>query len=189
MRPLALLTAMVLPLLVAAAVPPSPSGRAALARFNALDRNGDGALDTDELLGRGRAAAADALFAWLDADGDGQLAVAEMQRRRGSALTGRFDAYDGNRDGTVTRREFPAGLDPRLAAALDGDGDHRLSLAEVRPAFAGMRPRPRQAEPPRRHRPAAAARAWCWVPAFGDRDGWGLEMPASGAVCPTNGAR
>lgn len=175
---------------LAAQLPPSQSGRAALARFQDFDRDGDRALSRAELLARGRDKGADALFVMLDADGDGRLALKEVEGAGGGGRLARFDAYDVNKDGFVARREFPNFADPRLVAALDRDGDNRLALGEIRPAFAGFRPRRAKAAPlPVKTRPAERApAAWCWVPAFGD-DGWGLEAPVLWSGCRTTASR
>lgn len=177
--------ALVLPVAALAQLPPSTGGRTALAGFNRLDRDGDRALTLAELRMAGREKAAQALFALLDADGDGRLSVREMGAASG-ALLARFDAYDANKDGFVRRQEFPNFVDPRLVQALDRDHDGRLSLAEIRPTFAGAR-----AEPP----PAAAKagartakrqprQAWCWITGFGS-DRWTIEAPVVWGPCRT----
>ncbi|MGE5547385.1 MAG: EF-hand domain-containing protein [Solirubrobacterales bacterium] len=159
---------------------PSESGRAALARFQSLDRNGDKALTRAELLARGREYAADALFVMLDADGDGRLSLKEMQGRGVGALIARFDAYDVNKDGYVTRREFPNFPDPLLFTALDQNRDGRLELGEIRPQFAGWRAAPPATASPRiaRSEKQPSSPPPCWIPST---EGWGFEVPA---VCP-----
>lgn len=168
-------------------LPPSPQNRAALGVFNRADRDGDRALSRAEILAQGRERAAGTLFRLLDADSDGALSLKEVEAGGGGARLGRFQAYDANRDGKVARGEFPNFADPLLLAALDRDGDRRLSLVEFRPAFAGTRPRAQAATPAPRQAGQAApeTRPWCWVPAFGD-DGWGLEAPVlSSGRCRT----
>lgn len=186
MGPLVLVAALVLPAPLAAQLSPSPGGRAALARFMDFDRDGDRALDRSELVARGRDKGADALFAMLDADADGRLSLKEVEGAGGGGRVARFDAYDANKDGFVLRREFPSFPDPRLVAALDRDGDRRLALGEIRPAFAGLRPRPVEpaAAAPVRPRPSRPAADLCWVPAIGD-DGWGLEATVMWGRCRT----
>lgn len=189
MGPLVLLAALTLPVPLAAEVPPSQQGRAALARFQDFDRDGDRALGRAELLARGRAKGGEALFALLDADGDGRLSVKEVEGSGGGGRLARFEAYDVDKDGFVARREFPNFVDPVLVAALDRDGDGRLALGEIRPAFAGFRPRAARAEPePDRRRRVEPARTWCWVPAIGD-DGWGLEAPVLWSACRTTASQ
>lgn len=189
MAPLVLLAAIALPVPLAAQLPPSQQGRAALARFQDFDRNGDRALDRTELQARGRAKGAGTLFALLDADGDGRLSVKEVEGSGGGGRLGRFEAYDADKDGFVTAREFPNFPDPLLMAALDRDGDGRLALGELRPAFAGFRPRVATVEPePDKARRAEPGRTWCWVPAIGD-DGWGLEAVVVWGKCRTTASR
>lgn len=175
-------------LLTAAAIPPSDSGRAALARFQALDSDHDGGVAWTELDARGHGYAADSLFLLLDADGDGSLSLKEVEGKGGGGRLARFDAYDVDKNGTVTRREFPVFADRLLFEALDRDRDRRLSLAELRPAFAGSqvhRP-PEEPSPPHATRRSAAPSrpAPCWVPS---PRAWrfDLEMPATGGDCRT----
>lgn len=174
---------------MAAALPAaaSDSSRATYKSFKGLDRDGDRVLSRAELLARGKEKGADALFLMLDADGDGRLALKEVEGAGGGGRLGRFDAYDVNKDGFVARREFPLFPDPRLLAALDRDGDRRLTLGEIRPAFAGYRPRAAEPMPKPVRRPQPQAAPWCWVPAIGD-DGWGLEAPVLWASCRTTRA-
>lgn len=178
---------LVLPGTASAQLAPSQGGRAALASFNRLDRDGDHALTLAELRKLGRERGAEALFAMLDADGDGRLSVKELGAANG-ALFARFDAYDVNKDGVVTRREFPNFVDPLLVAALDRDHDGRLSLAEIRPAFAGRRATtvPIAASPQTRPKPPAQAEArpWCWVTGFGKHN-WTIEAPVTMQGCRT----
>lgn len=166
---------------------PSPSGQNALATFNRLDRDGDRALAMGELRMRGREKAAEALFALLDADGDGRLSVTELGAA-GGALLARFDAYDVNKDGFVTRREFPNFIDPLLVAALDRNHDHRLALAELRPGFAGARAQAAPASAARHLRahakPQPQPQAWCWITGFGS-DRWTIEAPVAWGRCRT----
>lgn len=178
--------ALTLPAAALAAQAPSESGRAAFARFKALDTDGDRVLGRAELARLGRERSADALFALLDADGDRRLSVKEVEAAGGPGLA-RFQAYDANRDGVVTRQEFPSFADPLLLAALDGDGDGGLELRDLRPEFAGWRPAapdqaPEAARPARDEPPPP-----CWVPNFGGGDDWMIEVPVvvSPAGCRT----
>jgi Ca2+-binding EF-hand superfamily protein len=180
---LAVVAALTLPATAHARLEPSTGGRAALAAFNRLDHDGDRGLTRGELLSMGRQKGADALFAMLDANGDGRIAIREFGAANG-ALLARFDAYDANRDGFVTRREFPNFVDPRLVAALDRNGDGRLSLAEIRPAFAGARERVAPPVEVRKARVPVTPRPqpYCWVTGFG-RDRWTLEAPVTSSAC------
>lgn len=183
---LAVVAALVLPAIAQAQVAPSQRGRAALASFNRLDHDGDGGLTLAELRGHGREKAADALFALLDADGDGRISIKELGAHTG-ALLARFDAYDVNTDGFVTRREFPNFVDPLLVTALDRNRDGRLSLAELRPAFAGSRAatRPVAAQKPARAKAQdRAGQPECWITGFG-RHQWTLEAPVTSQHCRT----
>lgn len=185
---LAVVAALVLPAAAHAQVAPSQRGRAALASFNQLDRDGDGGLTLAELRARGKEKAADLLFALLDADGDGRISVKELGAVNG-ALLARFDAYDVNKDGFVTRREFPNYVDPLLVAALDRNRDGRLSLAELRPAFAGSRTaaaQPVAAHKPARTKPADhTGQPTCWITGFGRHHQWTFEAPVTSQPCRT----
>lgn len=182
---LAVVAALVLPATAQAHLESSPRGRAALASFNRLDQDGDHALSLAELRAPGREKAADALFALLDANGDGRLSVKELGAANG-ALLARFDSYDVNKDGFVTRREFPNFVDPLLVTALDRNRDGRLSLAELRPAFAGARAatQPVAAQKPTRAKPQdnRQGQPWCWITGFGS-DKWTIEAPVSSDRC------
>jgi Ca2+-binding EF-hand superfamily protein len=170
-----------------AKIPPSDLGRAALGRFQSLDSNHDGRLSWDELNGRGRAYGADTLFVLLDANGDGRLDLKEIQGKgdEAGARVARFDAYDVNKDGYVTRQEFPAFVDRRLFDALDANHDGAVSLAELRPAFAAP---PRHAAPPpvrearHHHPPAKAGQPVCWIPSF-NSGRVEMEMPVTSHHC------
>lgn len=173
--------ALTLPVSAGAVLAPSEPGRAAYARFKALDTDMDRAVSRAELLRQGRERAADTLFALLDGDGDGRLAVAEVEAAGGGARLARFQSYDVDRDGMVARREFPAFFDPLLFAALDGDGDGGLELRDVSPRFAGWRPAPARPDAAVPERPQRGEdRPVCWVPNFGDADRWLIEVPVTG---------
>ncbi len=176
--------ALLVPVLGAGAqgdVPPSQGGQAALAEFHTLDRNGDGGISAAELQVLGRRKAADALFSLLDERGQGRIALADLSRRGNAALVSRFRSYDVNRDGVVTRNEFPNFVDPALFAALDRNHDGQLTLAELRPAFAGLNtvqvaappsPHPNTARPPK-----PSAQMGCWAPVVSRSNGAWLAMP------------
>jgi hypothetical protein len=166
-----------------AAMPPSPVERAALARFNRLD--GDGGLSRRELARLGSVHAADQLFALLDPQGDGRITLASIAQRGNAALLARFRAYDADKRGVVTRRDFPNYVDPALFAALDTNHDGRLSLAELRPEFAGSHARenpPPPPPPPERH-PAPRPGRPCWTPVVNGSGFW-LQIPMPGSACP-----
>ncbi|MGE5514738.1 MAG: EF-hand domain-containing protein [Bacteroidota bacterium] len=181
----AVVAALVLPATAGAQLAPSQGGCAALAAFNRLDRDGDHAVTLAELRRLGRDRGADRLFVLLDADGDGRISVKELGAANG-ALLARFDAYDANKDGFVSRHEFPNFVDPLLVAALDRNHDGRLSLAELRPTFAGARaatplaPMTRQARAQTKPQP----QSWCWVTGFGSHD-WTIEAPVVWGNCRT----
>ena len=129
------------------------------ARFDQLDRNGDGRLDANERPRRGahgrhgrgdgrhgRAAGPER----LDSNGDGRLSREEVAAGRGgrggsNRLVEHFDAIDGNRDGHIDRAELRnwherqrpqreaemrKRFDERFAAA-DLNRDGKLSRVEV----------------------------------------------------------
>jgi len=187
-----LVATVALPAAAAAQLPASETGRSAFARFKSFDADGDRALSRGELAAPGRERGSASLFLMLDADGDGRLSVKEVEGRGGGGRLARFEAYDVNKDGYVTRREFPNFIDPKLVAALDRDGDGALALGEIRGSFAGWRPsaaEPRGERRPPKHAAAPAGRPapLCWVPNFGDADDWLIEFPviATGGRCRT----
>jgi Ca2+-binding EF-hand superfamily protein len=192
---LAIVAALVLPSQALAKIEPSVGGRAALATFNRLDRNRDGGITVAELNRLGKEKAADTLFQLLDVNGNGKIPIKELSANN-NALMARLDAYDVNKDGYVTRREFPNWVDPLLVAALDRNHDGMLSLSELRPAFAGAHVT--QPAPQPQVRQAAAKKAepnnlpYCWVPRFrhGDSDEkhhrWLLQGPVVWSSCRTH---
>lgn len=185
-----LVVSLALPASTWAALPPSETGRAAFAAFKSLDADMDRTLDRREMLSRGHGPAMDALFVMLDSSGDGRISLEEMQGRGSGALISRLDAYDVNKDGYVTRQEFPNRFDPYLFTALDGNGDGRVQMADIRPSFAGWRadmprePGRTETAQVRRETPPAT-RTWCWVPVVG-ADGWQVEGPVVWGRCRLN---
>ncbi|MGE5505810.1 MAG: EF-hand domain-containing protein [Actinomycetota bacterium] len=180
-----LMAALTLPAGARDLIGPSNAGRSAMARFNALDRNHDGRLTWDELMSHGRQYGADSLFLLLDANGDGRLSAREVEGKGGGGRLARFDAYDVDHNGYVTRREFPAFVDRVLFDALDRDHDGGLSLAELRPGFAGSGVRTARADEvpaakPQRAKPAPL----CWVPTPGSGR-IAMEVPVTGLPCRT----
>lgn len=176
----------VVPAAALAQLPPSKSGQAALAAFNSLDRDDDRALTLAELRARGREKGAEMLFVMLDANGNGRLEVKELGVASGAVLA-RFDAYDVDKNGYVSVREFPNFVDPVLVEALDRDGDGRLALSELRSSFAGARPRAEPVAEGRRDRRAAkpAPPVWCYVTGFGNNK-WVIEAPVVWDRCRTH---
>lgn len=179
--------AAILPLAVQAElIGPSQGGRSAFARFKALDTDGDRALSRAELSARGGGKGASALFQMLDADGDGRLSLKEVEGAGGGARVSRFEAYDEDKSGYLTRAEFPAAIEARLFAALDRDGDRHLAMAEIRPSLGGWRGAEAKAAPVHPARRTEYPPPLCWVPNFGDADRWLIEMPVlAGPECRT----
>lgn len=103
----------------------------------AVDSNGDGALDAQELR-QAVNTAVQSLFLTADADGDGQLtpgelngAVIEVSR---AALQAGFQTADGDKNGTISRDEFdkaivnPARVVFRI---LDANNDGQMTREEL----------------------------------------------------------
>jgi len=159
-------------------IPASERGRIALASFNTIDSNGDGGLSLAELRALGPKGGA-ALFDLLDTGTAGRLWLTDFAHRRNPALLARLKAEDPKGRGYVERAQFvDKRVDPVLFAALDRDGDGRLSMAELRPTFAGLR-----APPPA---PPSGRQAWepeaeplpiCWVPVISRSRGAFVAMP------------
>ncbi|WP_404710741.1 EF-hand domain-containing protein [Sphingomonas sp. MMS24-J13] len=82
-------------------------------RFTRMDANGDGVVTKDEISAQmakrmGNAPPSemiDALFKRIDTDGDGKATLAEATAAAGA----QFDAWDTNKDGTLTPEERRAG--------------------------------------------------------------------------------
>ncbi|MBV8687457.1 MAG: EF-hand domain-containing protein [Alphaproteobacteria bacterium] len=106
------------------------------ARFAQADADHDGFVTRDEVQARGAARAdrfegrrgqgREALFARLDADRDGVLSREEFDAPRGSLRGG---ARRERAPGAMMRGG--GGFRARIFAALDGDGDGRVSLREA----------------------------------------------------------
>ena len=120
------------------------------ARFDQLDKNGDGRLDATERPQwqakhgrrgeRGHGGMMRAIQ--LDTDGDGRISKLEASQ---SPLAAHFDAIDRNRDGYLVGSELRAGAEQRRSehmakrreardarfAAADANGDGKLSRAEA----------------------------------------------------------
>lgn len=112
-----------------------------LARFAAVDADQDGVVSAEEA-----AAAVELVYVAMDADDDGRLTREEYravrmgpqtgtnaarQAERQNAKAARFDAMDGDHDGTVSRAEFLDGGKARFEAA-DTDRDGKVTPWEFR---------------------------------------------------------
>lgn len=152
------------------ALPPDAGNRAALARFKELDHQGNLHLSPDDLSTAGAGAR---LFAILDRDGDGKLSAADGAPAR------QVLRRTGMR--SLSRQRFAALGASRWLAALDGDDNGRLSLAELRPSLAGNAPLDTAAaSPPRPDIVESPARpSSCW---FFDGTRW-VELPGSTPTC------
>ena len=116
----------------------SDTDRAAFAAFKRLDRSGTLSLGVDDVSppNAGRS-----LFTILDNNGDGTLTAADgAPARRLLRQTGQD---------RLSPTHFPPRRAIPMAAALDADGDGRLSLAELRPSLSGNAPLPDPAVPAR----------------------------------------
>src|SRR5690606_6315592 len=115
------------------------------ARFDTLDRNGDGRLERGEMPrmkhgrhgGRGhhRGGFGGNPFMGADADKDGRVSKAEAI----AAATRRFERMDGNKDGVVDDPDRKAMAEKRREAGCkrgDTDGDGKLSPGELEAAKA-----------------------------------------------------
>jgi len=109
------------------------------ARFDTLDRNGDGRLERDELprMKHGRhggrshhRGSGGHPFMGADADKDGRISKAEAM----AAAAARFERMDANKDGFVDQTDRAATAEKRRQAwfkKVDTDGDGKLSPAEL----------------------------------------------------------
>lgn len=149
-------------LLLGAAAAQNAAPGAAGQQMGAVDANADGAIDRAEM----RAARGEA-FDKLDANRDRKLSHAEMeaardqvyaewaQRNPNEAAAGKrptldldvfFKTNDKNGDGVVTREEFLAAGDERLAR-LDRNKDGRITRDEVTRRAAPQQQAPQQQAP------------------------------------------
>jgi hypothetical protein len=62
----------------------------------------------------------------MDENGDGKVTLAEAQ----AAAKKRFEHFDKNRDGVITKDELGGGFHPRFEFA-DANGDGKVTLAEA----------------------------------------------------------
>lgn len=105
-----------------------PDGAPMFARF---DANHDGVLQLAELPERARAHLAAA-----DTNGDGAIDVAELRAMRQARVEARFLTRDANGDGALDASEVGNPARWTMLALADGDGDGRVTLAELQAAFA-----------------------------------------------------
>jgi Ca2+-binding EF-hand superfamily protein len=140
---------------------------AGAARFQAMDKNGDGKLAPDEFEGPRP------LFAQIDTDKDGFLTPEEIKAfalSGGAAAPGRLKAMDQDGDGKISRTEFFGR--PELFARLDADGDGLITTDEAAKFHAGNSaksapiPKPDGEPTQKKARPAARLKTM-------DRDGDG----------------
>jgi Ca2+-binding EF-hand superfamily protein len=97
-------------------------------KFNAADGNGDGLLSRDEL----RAAHGTAReHRNLDTDGDGSFSFEEMQKAHPDLTQEQYAAFDGDKDGKLTRTELKQGFGREMFARVDQDGSGGVSLSEM----------------------------------------------------------
>jgi Ca2+-binding EF-hand superfamily protein len=110
------------------------------ARFAALDKDGDGIVNTREFVGDQGRTEALGMFQVRDRNHDGMLTVDELCPRSGilaGAAGPRFTLMDINHDGMVSKAEFmrmhrPGPKSEALFKSQDGDGDGKLSPTEFR---------------------------------------------------------
>ena len=95
-------------------------------RFDRLDQDGNGRVDSEEFAAGGKF-----LFGKLDVDGDGIVTMAELEdRERAERIAKRFERMDADGDGKVTAAEFTqAGA--KLFERLDENEDGFLSKGEL----------------------------------------------------------
>jgi Ca2+-binding EF-hand superfamily protein len=124
---------------------PAKPAEAAAKNFNAMDKDGDGALTFDEFKGTRKKPEAieqaEQIFKLSDADGDKRLSLKEFINRPAEA---RFKQMDRDNDGKLTWDEFkgtrkPEELDQaeQNFKRMDTDGDKCLCLDEFK---AGQKP-------------------------------------------------
>ncbi|MGH7163369.1 MAG: EF-hand domain-containing protein [Planctomycetota bacterium] len=113
-------------------------GKAGEALFRNADKDGDGKITREEWPLRPEA------FDRLDANGDGVVTADEAatagprkgEGRGGDDASHFLGRHDANRDGKVTKEEFP---NETRFAEIDADGDGVLSVGEVEEAMAKRR--------------------------------------------------
>lgn len=96
----------------------------------AVDINGDGNIQLDELMNQARMA-----FLAFDADGNGVIAREEYEGNEprqavAEYLTTKTDGIDADSNGLITATEFAASLKKQFQA-LDRNGDSRIDTAEL----------------------------------------------------------
>jgi len=100
------------------------------ARHMQLDANGDGAIDRDEAAKSPRLAGK---FAGLDRNADGRLEVSERPRwngRRGGGRHGGIERADGDGDGRISHAELEQAGAARATAGGKSDRDGRHGLLD-----------------------------------------------------------
>lgn len=103
-------------------------------KFKAADGNGDGRLSHDELRaahGKG------GHHRNLDTDGDGKYSFEEMQKAHPDLTQERYAAFDGDKDGRLTRTELKQGFGREMFSRIDQDGSGGVSLSEMQSHHAG----------------------------------------------------
>ena len=115
-----------------------PTREERMARFKEQDKNGDGKVSREEFPG------SDEMWKGLDKNGDGAITPEEIEASMKDAPPGlpgdkgkggAFGRFDKNRDGKVSREEFP-GSD-EMFKSLDKDGDGFLEAKELE----GLKPK------------------------------------------------
>ncbi|GMU93286.1 MAG: hypothetical protein AMXMBFR4_23440 [Candidatus Hydrogenedentota bacterium] len=112
-------------------------------RFQQMDKDGDGALTRSEAPGRpdqrpsAEMMGAVGLFSRADKDGDGRLSYAELTAIAPNISKERFDQFDADKDGVLTRKEIPAAAagasrtPAQLFKQADTDKDGRVSFSDL----------------------------------------------------------
>ena len=109
------------------------SAQSSEARFNRLDKNGDGKVDKREYN-------SDAAFSVLDRDKNNRISVAELEAVLGPQGDGRYSAadrmrnIDRNQDGELTDEELRRGANSRFMW-LDTNDDEAVDLAEFKSGY------------------------------------------------------
>lgn len=112
-------------------------------RFNAADKNGDGALSREDRTVTDSTAGGAGMLAKLkeaDTNGDRKLSREEAQAAFPQAAGKLFDKADRDGDGFLTVEEVKQGLGEKLRQA-DGNGDGKLSPEEAKAVFPRMNDR------------------------------------------------